>query len=97
MTVSWTEIDAAGNKTNHFLSFGNFETPKSRAASGVPPTPGVPAEGGAVFIWNEERSKRGLQPVYSQEELDAALKGLGKEAANENAVFEAANDKAEVE
>jgi hypothetical protein len=96
-TVSWTEIDAVGNKTNHFLSFGNFETAKSRAAAGTPPTQGVPEGGAKVFIWNDERSKRGLQPVLSKEEMDAILKGLEKDAANENAVFGAANDNAEFE
>jgi hypothetical protein len=96
-TVSWTEIDAAGNKTNHYLSFGNFESVKSRAASGAAPTPGVPEGGGQVFIWNEERSKRGLEPVYSREEMDAMLKGLDTKAANETAVFEAANDNNEIE
>lgn len=91
-TVSWTEIDAAGNKTNHSLTFGNFETARSRAATGAAPTPGVPEGGGYVFIWNEERSKRGLAPVYSEEDINKVLKGLGTEAANENVVFDPANN-----
>ncbi len=65
--AEWTEVDAAGNITNHDLDFGNFHTPESREAQNIPPTPDVPAEGAEVFIWNAERAKRGL-PEYHVEE-----------------------------
>ncbi len=65
----WEEVDAAGKVTKHELVFGNFETAKSREATGAAPTQGVPDTGAAVFIWNAEREKRGLAPVYSDKDV----------------------------
>ncbi len=94
--ATWTEIDVNGNETHHKLIFGNFTSEKSRKATNQAPTPDVPAEGGMVFFWNEERSKRGLDPVYSTEEINNALKKLSTEAANDNAATQAANDNDEL-
>jgi hypothetical protein len=94
--VTWTEIDPSGNVTHHELTFGNFETVKSRAATGAAPTVGIPEGGGIVFIWNKERAARGLEPVYSQQELQGALEYLHSQNKAENDVFTAANDNDEL-
>lgn len=92
----WTEIDPQGKVTEHSSTFGNFESVKSRTATGAAPTPGVPETGGTVFIWNNERSKRGLAPVYSKEELLKVTSFLQGESKAENDVFQAANDNDEL-
>jgi len=94
--VTWTETTPDGKTTTHQLTFGNFESAKSRAATGAAPTPGVPEGGGAVIILNEERAKRGLAPVYSQEELSNMLKFLTEQSKVENDIYQAANDNAEL-
>lgn len=88
----WEEMDTTGKVTKHELEFGNFETEKSREATGAAPTPGVPDTGGTVIIMNAEREKRGLEPFYSDEERANILDYLQEQSKVENDVALPAND-----
>ena len=91
--AKWKEMDATGKViVERELVFGNFETEKSRTATGATPTPGVPDTGGTVIILNDAREKRGLPPVYSDKERASMLNYLQEQSKVENDVALPVND-----